>query len=146
MIDFVSLSQNPVLIAGVTFVLLLVIVAGFVLRAIMVGQRRSLARLNDIAATTSHLSDSLVRVSLNLESVAGRLKNLEAQYIEFSDNYEQSKVELARLAQNIGGESQLTKAIDLARSGAGAAEITLATGIAEDEAQAIVKFHGSPKR
>ena len=50
------------------------------------------------------------------------------------------------MAETMGGESQLTKAIDLARGGADAKEITLTTGLAEDEATAIVKFHGSSKR
>ena len=50
------------------------------------------------------------------------------------------------MAEAIGGESKLTKAIDLARGGASAEEITLTTGLSEDEASAIVKFHGSPKR
>ena len=61
-------------------------------------------------------------------------------------NYEHSKVELARLAEAMGGESQLTKAIDLARGGSSAEEITLATGLGEDEANAIVKFHGITRR
>ena len=50
------------------------------------------------------------------------------------------------MAEAMGGESQLTKAIDLARGGASAEEITLSTGLGEDEAGAIVKFHGSSKR
>ena len=69
------------------------------------------------------------------------MQNLESRYVEFSENYELSKVELARLAEAMGGESQLTKAIDLARGGASAEEITLGTGLGEDEASAIVKFH-----
>ena len=109
-------------------------------------QRLSLENVQDISDALSHLQDSFVRTNLNLESVANRLEVLEAQYVEFSENYEQSKVELARLAEAAGGESQLTKAIDLARGGASAEEITLATGLGEDEATAIVKFHGSPKR
>ena len=74
------------------------------------------------------------------------MQNLEAQYVEISKNYELSKVELTRLAEAMGGQSQLTKAIDLARGGASAEEIQLATGLGEDEASAIVKFHGLPKR
>ena len=91
----------------------------------------------------SHLHESFVRTNLNLESVANRLQILEAQSAELLENYQRSKEELVRMAETMGVESQLTKAIDLARGGADAKEITISTGLAEDEATAIVKFHGS---
>ena len=127
-------------------VFVLVILTALVFSVLLRRQRLCLENVQDISDALSHLQDSFVRTNLNLESVANRLEVLEAQYIEFSENYEQSKVELARLAEAAGGESQLTKAIDLARGGGSAEEITLATGLGEDEATAIVKFHGSPKR
>ena len=109
-------------------VLVLVILTAIVFSILLGRQRRGLEKLQDISGSLSHLQDSFVRTNLNLESVANRLQTLESQYTEFSDNYEHSKVELARLAEAMGGESQLTKAIDLARGGASAEEITLATG------------------
>ena len=127
-------------------VFVLVFLTALVFGVLLARQRRSLEQLQDISDSLSHLQESFVRTNLNLESVANRLQNLESQYTEFSENYEHSKVELARLAEAMGGENQLTKAIDLARGGASAEEITLATGLGEDEASAIVKFHGSPKR
>ena len=127
-------------------VFVLVLLTALVFGVLLARQRRSLEQLQDISNSLSHLQESFVRTNLNLESVANRLQNLESQYTEFSENYEHSKVELARLAEAMGGENQLTKAIDLARGGASAEEITLATGLGEDEASAIVKFHGSPKR
>ena len=127
-------------------VLVLVILTAIVFSILLGRQRRGLEKLRDISGSLSHLQDSFVRTNLNLESVANRLQTLETQYTEFSENYEHSKVELARLAEAMGGESQLTKAIDLARGGASAEEITLATGLSEDEASAIVKFHGATKR
>ena len=123
-----------------------VILTALVFSILLRRQRLCLENVQDVSDALSHLQDSFVRTNLNLESVANRLEVLEAQYVEFSENYEQSRVELARLAEAAGGESQLTKAIDLARGGASAEEITLATGLGEDEATAIVKFHGSPKR
>ena len=146
MLNFSEFLQNPVTMtiaaAVLVTVLLTVIVFGVLLRR----QGRCLKQNQDIAEALSHLQDSFVRTNLNLESVANRLQALESQYTEFIKNYELSKVELARLAEAMGGESLLTKAIDLARGGASAEEITLATGLGEDEASAIVKFHGSPKR
>ena len=127
-------------------VLVLLFITALAFGALLRRQRRSLEQLQNISNSLSHLQESFVRTNLNLESVANRLQNLESQYVEFSQNYELSKVELTRLAEAMGGESQLTKAIDLARGGASAEEITLGTGLGEEEASAIVKFHGSPKR
>jgi len=146
MANFTDFLQNPVTLTFATVLLVLTLITALVFAAFLRLQRRSLKKLQDISDSLSHLQESFVRTNLNLESVANRLQNLESQYAEFSENYELSKVELARLAEAMGGESQLTKAIDLARGGASAEEITLATGLGEDEASAIVKFHGSPKR
>ena len=146
MANLTEFLHNPGTLTIVAVVLVLVFITVLVLAALLGRQRRSLEQLQDISDSLSHLQESFVRTNLNLESVANRLQNLESQYAEFSENYELSKVELARLAEAMGGESQLTKAIDLARGGANAEEITLATGLGEDEASAIVKFHGSPKR
>ena len=146
MANFTDFLQNPVNLTISVVVLVLVFTTALVFAAFLRRQRRSLEQLRDISNSLSHLQESFVRTNLNLESVVNRLQNLESQYAEFSENYELSKVELARLAEAMGGESQLTKAIDLARGGANAKEITLATGLGEDEASAIVKFHGSPKR
>jgi len=146
MANLTEFLHNPGTLTIAAVVLVLVFITALVLAALLGRQRRSLEQLQDISDSLSHLQESFVRTNLNLESVANRLQNLESQYAEFSENYELSKVELARLAEAMGGESQLTKAIDLARGGASAEEITLATGLGEDEASAIVKFHGSPKR
>ena len=144
MLDLVDLIQNPTNLMSV--VAILILLTAIVLATLLVRQRRSLDQLRAMSDSLSHLHESFVRTNLNLESVANRLQTLEAQSSEFIENYEHSKEELARMAETMGGESQLTKAIDLARGGADAKEITLATGLAEDEAAAIVKFHGLSKR
>ena len=143
LIEFLHNPETPTIAA---LVLVLVFITALVFSALLVRQRRSIEQLQDISNSLLHLQESFVRTNLNLESVANRLQNIESQYVEFSENYELSKIELARLAEAMGGESQLTKAIDLARGGASAEEIKLATGLGEDEASAIVKFHGLPKR
>lgn len=131
---------------AVVSVLVIVILLAMALGVLLSRQRRCLEKVQNIADSLSHLQDSFVRTNLSLESVADRLQALEYQYTEFLENYEHSKVELARLAEAMGGESQLTKAIDLARGGASAEEITLATGLGEDESNALVKFHGTVRR
>ena len=144
MLNFVDLIQNPTNLISVAAILILL--TAIVLATLLARQRRSLDQLRAMSDSLSHLHESFVRTNLNLESVANRLQILEAQSSEFLDIYQYIKEELARMAETMGGESQLTKAIDLARGGADAKEITLATGLAEDEAIAIVKFHGSSKR
>ena len=144
MLNFVDLIQNPTNLISVAAVL--IVLTAIVLATLLARQRRSLEQLRAMSDSLSYLHESFVRTNLNLESVASKLQILEAQSAEFLENYEHSKVELARMAETMGGESQLTKAIDLARGGADAKEITLTTGLAEDEATAIVKFHGSSKR
>jgi hypothetical protein len=144
MLNFVDLIQNPTTLIYVAA--LLIVLAAIVLTTLLARQRRSLEQLRAMSDSLSHLHESFVRTNLNLESVTNRLQVMEIQSTEFLENYQHSKEELARMAETMGGESQLTKAIDLARGGADAKEITLATGLAEDEATAIVKFHGSLKR
>jgi len=144
MLNFVDLLQNPTNLISVAAVL--IVLAAIVFATLLAGQRRSLEQLRAMSESLSHLHESFIRTNLNLESVANRLQVLEAQSAEIIENYQHIKEELVRMAETMGGESQLTKAIDLARGGADAKEITLATGLAEDEATAIVKFHGSSKR
>ena len=146
MLNYSELLQNPVTMTIASSVIATVILSATVFGVLLIRQRRCLEKVQNISDSLSHLQDSFVRTNLNLESVADRLQTMEHQYTELLQNYERSKVELARLAEAMGGESQLTKAIDLARGGASAEEITLATGLGEDEANAIVKFHGTTKR
>ena len=146
MLNYSEFLQNPVAMTIASSVIVTVILSATVLGVLLVRQRRCLEKVQNISESLSHLQDSFVRTNLNLESVADKLQTMEQQYTEFLQNYEHSKVELARLAEAMGGESQLTKAIDLARGGASAEEITLATGLGEDEANAIVKFHGTTRR
>lgn len=146
MANLTEFLHNPVGLTIAAVALLLVSIIALVFGVLLGRQRRLLKQLQDISTSLSHLHESFVRTNLNLESVLNRLQNMESQYGVFLENYELSKLELARLAEAIGGESQLTKAIDLARGGASAEEITLATNLGEDEAGAIAKFHGSPKR
>ena len=53
--------------------------------------------------------------------------------------------ELLRLSEEIRGDSLMSKAIDMARSGSDVDGVVEATGINREEALALVAFHG-PKR
>ena len=146
MLNYSEFLQDPVTMTIAVSMIIIVILTATILSVLLVRQRRCLEKVQNIYDSLSHLQDSFVRTNLNLESVAERLQTLEYQYTEFLQKYEHSKVELARLAEAMGGESQITKAIDLARGGASAEEITLATGLGEDESNAIVRSHGATRR
>ena len=53
---------------------------------------------------------------------------------------------MTRLADGFGEQSQVSKAIDLAREGASASEIMLSTNLSEEEAEAIATFHSRTAR
>jgi hypothetical protein len=144
MMYYIELLQSPAILraAAVPLVLLLAIA----LLVLVARQRRCLRELSSMSVSLSHLHEGFIRTNLSLESTANKLQNLEEQSTVFLQNYEHSKAELTRMAEAMGGESQLTKAIDLARGGADAKEITLTTGLSDDDANAIVKSHGSSKR
>ena len=146
MLNFTEILQNPITMITAATVIALITLTAFVFILLLFRQRRCLAQCQDISNSLSRLQESFVRTNLNLESVASRLQNIESQHTEFLQNYEHSKVELRRLAEAVSGESLLTKAIDLARGGSSAEEITLATGLGQDEASVIVKSHGGAKR
>ena len=141
---FFEFLQDPLKIKFLVVTFVLIIFIG--LTIILLLQQRCLHQLRSISESLSYLNEGFVRTNLSLEATANRLQALEDQYSEFLVNYELSKVELTRLAEAIGGESRLTKAIDLARGGSNAQEIALATGLSEDEAKAIEKFHGPKNR
>lgn len=144
MMNYVELIQSPTILRVTA--LSLVVLFAIVLLLLVARQRRCLNELKSMSGSLSHLHESFVRTNLNLELTANRLQAIEAQSTELLENYQHSKAEITRLAEAMGGESQLTKAIDLARGGADAKEIKLTTGLSEDDANAIVKFHGSSKR
>ena len=142
--NYVEFMQNPdILGLGLVALTSGIIV---VLMALIIRQQSSLKQLSAISESLSRLHESFIRTNLNLESVASRLQTIEAQSTEFLENYELSKAELSRIAEAMRDENQLTKAIELARSGSDAQEIMLTTGLSEDEANALVKFHGTSKR
>ena len=144
MMNYVEFMQNSTNV-GLALVLLTSAIIIFLL-ALIIRQQSSFKKLSAISESLSRLYESFIRTNLNLESVASRLQNIEAQSTEFLENYQLSKAELSRMAESMRDESQLTKAIELARSGSVAQEITLTTGLSEDEANALVKFHGTSKR
>ena len=56
---------------------------------------------------------------------------------------ENTKKELSILAEGINSETVFNEAIDLARKGQTAEEIVAQTSLTLDQAETIVRFHGS---
>ena len=72
--------------------------------------------------------------------------NDNKKYIAINDQIisaiEQVRSEQEFIAKAFGNEKKLSKAIELARIGTKADDITTQTGISADEAAVVVKFHG----
>ena len=139
------LSENPSLIIVITVFALIFLLIGFGAVHFLAKLRLLGQRLAQVSAMAADINEKSVRLHLALESLAERLGGIEIAQTETRALMDQSRVELASLVRAVGGENQLSKAIEMARGGASANEIVLTTGIGLDEAEAIVKFHGSPK-
>ena len=85
------------------------------------------------------------------ENQAALLKEIEALSLEISDN--SNKIDnltaylkrldqnASRLADDIRGEQAMTKAIEMARSGQDHLDIIKATGLSNEEVEAIIHSH-----
>ena len=139
------LSENPSMIIIITVFALIFLLIGFGAVHLLAKLRLLGQRLAQVSTVAIEINEKSVRLHLALESLAERLDKIEIAQTETRALMDQSRVELASLVRAVGGENQLSKAIEMARGGATANEIELTTGIGLDEAEAIVKFHGITK-
>ena len=145
MADLASFFQNPFIIVILTGLAVVLLLVGFVAAKILLNQRLADRRVARIADNLAQIGDTVIRLHLSLETIGERLRDIEKKTGGLAEGFDQSRQELADLAQNFSGDKQMSRAIELARNGAAANELTLATGIGKDEAEAIVKFHGPGK-
>jgi maltodextrin utilization protein YvdJ len=145
MADMASFFQNPFIIVVLTALAVILLLVGFVTNKILANQRLADRRLATVTDNLTQIGDTVIRLHLSLETVGERLRDIEKKTGGLAEGFDQSRQELADLAQNFSGDKQMSRAIELARNGAPANELTLATGIGRDEAEAIVKFHGPAK-
>ena len=91
--------------------------------------------------------DSLVNrtedTTSDLSSLSSRISNLSGAVSEATTVAEGTKKELNMLAEGINSETVFNDAIDLARKGSSADEIVTKTKLSKDQAETIVRFHGS---
>ena len=145
MADMASFFQNPFIIVVLTALAVVLLLVGFVATKILANQRLADRRVATVTDNLAQIGDTVIRLHLSLETIGERLCDIEKKTIGLAEGFDQSRQELADIAQNFSGDRQMSRAIELARNGAAANELTLATGIDRDEAEAIVKFHGPGK-
>ena len=145
MADMASFFQNPFIIVVLTALAVVLLLVGFVATKILANQRLADRRVATVTDNLAQIGDTAIRLHLSLETIGERLCDIEEKTIGLAEGFDQSRQELTDLALNFSGDRQMSRAIELARNGAAANELTLATGIDQDEAEAIVKFHGHVK-
>ena len=145
MADMASFFQNPFIIVVLTALAVVLLLVGFVATKILANQRLADRRVATVSDNLAQIGDTVIRLHLSLEAIGERLRDIEKKTIGLAEGFDQSRQELVGLAQNFSGDKRMSRAIELARNGAAANELTLATAIDQDEAEAIVKFHGPGK-
>ena len=79
----------------------------------------------------------------DLSSLNSRISNLSGAVSQATTVAEGTKKELNMLAEGINSETVFNEAIDLARKGSSADDIVTQTKLSKDQAETIVRFHGS---
>ena len=79
----------------------------------------------------------------DISSLSSRISNLSGAVSEANTVAEGTKKELSMLAEGISNETIFNEAIDLARKGSTVEDIVKQTKLSKDQAETIVRFHGS---
>ena len=104
-------------------------------------QKKSLNLLRRLSSTYNDIETVLARITNSVEQINNRVAAMEAKLEEVDEAVSRQQQELTRLADGFHSQSQMSKAIELARSGASASEIMLTTNLPKEEAEAIARFH-----
>jgi chromosome segregation ATPase len=104
-------------------------------------QKKSLNLLRRLSSTYNDIETVLARMTNSVEQINSRLAAMEAKLEEIDEAVSRQQQELTRLADGFHSQSQMSKAIELARGGASASEIMLTTNLPKEEAEAIARFH-----
>ncbi len=104
-------------------------------------QKKVLNILGRLSSAYNDIETILVRVTNSVEQINSHLGRLDARLSEIEAALARSEREMIRLADGTSAQSQLSKAIEMAREGASASEIMLSTSLPQEEAEAIARFH-----
>ena len=142
MSHLIILSENPSFIAVVTGVALLLLFLGFVGFNILKKISRLENEIKTIRVDSVNSKDALMKNSACWDELFKNFEHFESRHSQIFTLVEQVRFEQELLTKTVGSENKLSKAIELARAGAGVDDIVKKTGISVDEAKAVTKFHG----
>ena len=104
-------------------------------------QKKAMNILGRLSSTYNDVETILVRITNSVEQINARLNTVENTLRQITEAQEREQREISRMADGYQSQSQLSKAIELAREGASVSEIMLSTNLPEEEAEAIARFH-----
>ena len=140
--DFQVLILDYILTERAGMILLLVATIFFVLQ-----QNKTLTAIeNELLHVKSKINKLVNRTddtTSDISSLSSRISNLSGAVSEANTVAEGTKKELSMLAEGISNETIFNEAIDLARKGSSVEDIVKQTKLSKDQAETIVRFHGS---
>jgi len=140
--DLQVLILDYILTERAGMILLLVATIFFVLQ-----QNKTLTAIeNELLHVKSKINKLVNRTddtTSDISSLSSRISNLSGAVSEANTVAEGTKKELNMLAEGISNETIFNEAIDLARRGSSVADIVKQTKLSKDQAETIVRFHGS---
>ena len=99
--------------------------------------------LLDVKSKINKLVNRTDDTTSDISSLSSRISNLSGPVSEANTVAEGTKKELSMLAEGISNETIFNEAIDLARKGSSVDDIVKQTKLSKDQAETIVRFHGS---
>ena len=140
--DLQVLILDYILTERAGMILLLVATIFFVLQ-----QNKTLTAIeNELLHVKSKINKLVNRTddtTSDISSLSSRISNLSGAVSEANTVAEGTKKELSMLAEGISNETIFNEAIDLARKGNSVDDIVKQTKLSKDQAETIVRFHGS---
>ncbi len=140
--DLQVLILDYILTERAGMIILLVATIFFVLQ-----QNKTLTAIeNELLHVKSKINKLVNRTddtTSDISSLSSRISNLSGAVSEANSVAEDTKKELSMLAEGISNETIFNEAIDLARKGSSVEDIVKQTKLSKDQAETIVRFHGS---
>ena len=140
--DFQVLILDYILTERAGMIILLLAVIFYVFQ-----QNKTLVAIeNEILNVKGKINNLVNRTddtTSDISSLSSRISNLSGAVSEANTVAEGTKKELSMLADGISNETVFNEAIDLARKGGSVNDIVKQTRLSKDQAETIVRFHGS---
>ena len=140
--DFQVLILNYIFTEKAGMIILLLAIIFYIFQ-----QNKTLVAIeNEILNVKSKINSLVNRTddtTSDISSLSSRISNLSGAVSEANTVAEGTKKELSMLADGISNETIFNEAIDLARKGSSVDDIVKQTKLSKDQAETIVRFHGS---